>query len=57
MHEKGISAEEMARQTGVAVENLLKLETADWCRFDDIRTLCRELDIEEPQSCVKQRSG
>jgi DNA-binding Xre family transcriptional regulator len=57
MHEKGISTEEMARRTGITVENLLKMETADWCRFDDVRTLCRELDIEEPQSCVKQRSG
>jgi DNA-binding Xre family transcriptional regulator len=49
--------EEMARRTGIAVDNLLKLETADWCRFDDIRTLCRELGIEEPQYCVKQRFG
>jgi DNA-binding Xre family transcriptional regulator/phage-related protein len=55
MSEKGISTEEMSRRTGIAVENLLKLETADWCRFDDIVTLCRELDIEAPQSCVKQR--
>jgi DNA-binding Xre family transcriptional regulator/phage-related protein len=57
MHEKGISASEMARRTGITVEDLMKLETADWCRFDDIRTLCRALDIEEPQVCVKQRFG
>jgi DNA-binding Xre family transcriptional regulator len=57
MHEKGISFEEMARRTGIAVENLLKLETADWCRFDDIRTLCRALDLEEPQHCVSQGFG
>lgn len=55
MHERGISVEEMSRRTGITADNLLKLETADWCRFDDVRTLCRELDIEEPESCVKQR--
>lgn len=55
MQENGISVEDMARRTGIAAENLQKLETADWCHFDDIRKLCRALDIEEPRSCVKQR--
>ncbi len=55
MHDRGISAEEMAQRTGIAVENLRKLETADRCRFDEVRTLCRALDIEEPQTCVKQK--
>jgi DNA-binding Xre family transcriptional regulator len=55
MHEKGISMQEMARRTGIAVENLLKLETADWCRFDDLQTLCRALDMEEPPLCVKKQ--
>jgi hypothetical protein len=57
MHERGISAEEMSARTGIAVGNLRALETADWCHSVDIRTLCRELDIEEPQHCVKQRFG
>ncbi len=55
MQERGISAEEMSLRTGIAVEDLLKMETADWCRFEEVRTLCRELDIEEPPSCVKQK--
>jgi phage-related protein/DNA-binding Xre family transcriptional regulator len=54
MHERRISVEKMALRTGIAVENLLKLETADWCRFDEVRKLCRVLDIAEPRSCVKQ---
>jgi phage-related protein/DNA-binding Xre family transcriptional regulator len=57
MHERGISPAEMAERTGIPVENLRKLETADWCRFEEVRTLCRELGIEEPQSCVKEKYG
>ncbi len=55
LQDKGIAIEDIARRTGIAVENLMKLESADWCRFDDIKKLCRVLDIEEPKSCVKQR--
>jgi DNA-binding Xre family transcriptional regulator/phage-related protein len=55
MRERGISAEEMSNRTGVSVKNLTKLEAADWCRFDEVRTLCRALDIEEPGGCVKQK--
>jgi DNA-binding Xre family transcriptional regulator/phage-related protein len=55
MRDNGISMKDMARRTGIAVENLAKLESADWCRFEDVQKLCRMLDIEEPKSCVKQR--
>jgi phage-related protein len=55
MQTNGISIEDIARRTGIAVENLTKLESADWCRFDDVRRLCRVFGIEEPKSCVKQR--
>jgi DNA-binding Xre family transcriptional regulator len=55
MREHGISVKDMALRTGIAVENLLKLEMADWCTFDDVRKLCRALHIEEPQSCVKEK--
>lgn len=52
---KGISMDEIARRTGIAVEELMKLESADWCRFEDVKKLCRALEIEEPKTCVKQR--
>ncbi len=55
MRESGISAEEMSRRTGVALQHLKKLETADWCSLNDIRKLCRELGMKEPRSCVKER--
>lgn len=57
MHEKEILPAEMAQRTGIAVENLIGLETGDWCSFEDIVKLCRALDLEEPQSCRKQRFG
>jgi len=56
MQKNGISIADMARRTGIAAENLRKLESADWCRFDGVKKLCRELDIEGPKSCVKERA-
>ncbi len=53
----GISLEDVSRQTDISVENLMKLESADWCRFEDIKKLCRLFDIEEPKGCVRQRFG
>ncbi len=55
MQELGITVEEMSRRTGVATENLLKLETADWCSYSDVRKLCRALGLREPQGCAKER--
>ena len=55
MQAKGISIEDMAQRTGIAVDNLRKLESADWCTFEDVKKLCKELGIEEPDSCVKER--
>ena len=45
----------MAQRTGIAVDNLRKLESADWCTFEDVKKLCKEPGIEEPHSCVKER--
>lgn len=56
IYERGIPMEEMARQTGIPVKTLTKIETADRCNFDDLRKICRVLDIEEPERCVKKGS-
>jgi len=55
MEENGISIEDMAQRTGIEAEKLTKLESADWCRFDEVKKLCRVLGIEEPKSCIKER--
>ena len=52
--ERGLSPEEVARQSGVAREHLDLLESADRCSFDDVQKLARCLNLSLPDECKKK---
>jgi len=51
IHDKGLSMEDMEQRTGIPVEDLKKLESADRCSPDDVQKLCSILDIRNPAKC------
>lgn len=53
IRERGLSNEAVARGAGVELEHLELLESADRCLFDDVRKLCRFLDLPVPGECRK----
>jgi hypothetical protein len=52
--EQGLSYEDVARRSGVALERLELLESADRCSFDDVEKLSRFLGLPVPSSCKKK---
>jgi len=54
IQERGLSNEEAARRSGVALDHLKLLESADRCEYDDIVKLCRFLGLPDPGICKKK---
>ncbi len=54
IRERGLSPEDVARQTGVNLEDLSLLESADRCEYDDVVKLCSFLGLPDPGECKKE---
>ena len=52
--ERGLSPQDVARQSGVNMEHLELLESADRCVYEDIVKLNRFLGLPEPGECKKE---
>ena len=55
--ERGLTYEHVARSSGVALEHLELLESADQCIFDDARKLARCLDLSFSGECKKAKKN
>jgi cyanate lyase len=54
IRERGLSFEDVARRSGVALEHLELLESADRCSYDDVKQLSRFLGLADPGVCRKK---
>ncbi len=53
IRERGLTNENVARRSGVKLEHLELLESADRCNFDDVRKLGRCLNLTWTNECKK----
>ena len=52
---RGLTNEDVARSSGVELEHLELLESADRCIFDDVQKLGRCLNLSLPGECKKAK--
>ncbi len=53
IRERGLTNEDVARRTGVKLEHLELLESADQCNFDDVQKLGHCLNLSLSNDCKK----
>lgn len=55
IREQGLTKEDVARRSGVELEHLELLASADRCIFDDVQKLGRCLNLSLPGECKKTK--